>query len=59
MTDSGQLVSSGSFRIDRTRALEKLKEFQLPDPALLILSVTDLDDVKFQQALADHVASEK
>ncbi|MBI5200789.1 MAG: hypothetical protein HY925_04300 [Elusimicrobia bacterium] len=32
-----KLVSSGGFRIDRAKALEKLREFQTPDPELFML----------------------
>ncbi len=38
MDDDAELVESGSFRVDRARALEKLKEFQFSDPALFILA---------------------
>lgn len=34
---AGELVETGSFRVDRSRALEKLSRFQLPDPALFLL----------------------
>ncbi len=37
MTEDGELVESGTFRVDRKRALEKLKEFQFPDPAMFLL----------------------
>ena len=37
MTDPGLLVGSGTFRVDRERALEKLKAFQLPDPDMFLL----------------------
>src|SRR5438093_12499660 len=30
-------VASGSFKVDRRRALEKLKEFQPPDPDMFLL----------------------
>ena len=33
----GALVESGSFRVDRERALEKLRRFQLPDAAMYLL----------------------
>ena len=38
MADDGELVESGTFRVDRKKALEKLKAFQLPDPTMFILS---------------------
>ncbi|MBI4348913.1 MAG: hypothetical protein HY553_18900 [Elusimicrobia bacterium] len=37
MSEDGELVSSGSFRVDRALALEKLREFQTPDPRLFML----------------------
>ncbi len=37
MADAGTLVGSGTFRVDRTQALEKLKDFQLPDPTKFLL----------------------
>jgi len=37
MADTGVLVNSGTFRVDRKRALEKLKDFQLPDPEKFLL----------------------
>jgi hypothetical protein len=30
--DGAELVESGAFRLDRARALEKIKRYQLPDP---------------------------
>jgi hypothetical protein len=30
--DPGRFVESGTFRVDRARALEKLSRYQLPDP---------------------------
>ena len=38
MDDDAELVESGTFRIDRARALEKLKEFQFADPSMYILA---------------------
>ena len=35
--EDGELVSSGSFRVDRKRALELLARFQLDDARLFIL----------------------
>lgn len=32
-----QLVSTGAFRVDRAKALEKLRAFQTPDPELFML----------------------
>ncbi len=38
MTESVEvLVGTGSFKVDRSRALEKLMKFQLPDPHLFVL----------------------
>ena len=37
MADDGELVESGTFRVDRQRALEKLKDFQLSDPTMFLL----------------------
>ena len=37
MADDGELIESGTFRVDRKKALEKLKEFQLPDPTMFLL----------------------
>ena len=39
MTDGpeGTFVDSGSFGVDRTRALDKLMRFQLPDPDMFLL----------------------
>jgi len=37
MADDGELVEWGTFRVDRKKALEKLKEFQLPDPTMFLL----------------------
>src|SRR5262245_463167 len=37
MSKTPKLVASGSFRVDRQRALEKLKDFQLPDPDMFLL----------------------
>jgi len=37
MSKAARLVGSGSFKVDRQRALEKLKEFQLPDPDMFLL----------------------
>ncbi|HAH08284.1 MAG TPA: hypothetical protein DCM05_17455 [Elusimicrobia bacterium] len=33
----GELVETGELRVDRARALEKLMDYQLPDPALFVL----------------------
>lgn len=33
----GALVESGTFRVDRDKALEKLQRFQLPDPYMYLL----------------------
>src|SRR5437867_13373737 len=37
MSKAAKLVGSGCFKVDRQRALEKLKEFQLPDPDRFLL----------------------
>jgi hypothetical protein len=37
MSETGTLVGSGTFKVDRWRALEKLKDFQLPDPTKFLL----------------------
>jgi len=39
MEEEGELVESGSFKIDRARALEKLKSFQFADPNSFILAL--------------------
>lgn len=36
--EGGELVRSGGFRVDRKRALEKLRDFQFGDPAAFALS---------------------
>ena len=36
--EEGQLVETGSFRVDRAKALEKLSLYQLEDPTLFMLS---------------------
>jgi len=37
MPETPSLVGSGSFKVDRQRALEKLKDFQLPDADMFLL----------------------
>lgn len=36
--EEGQLVQTGGFRIDRKRALQKLRDFQFADPTMFALS---------------------